>query len=66
MGLRNIPLKWAMKHRTRLEKAAGVAQVDLLCTALTWRLRRTQARSQLSTMQFPPPGPARRAPPARR
>jgi hypothetical protein len=53
MGLRNIPLKWSKKHRTRLEKAAGVAQVDLLCTALTWRLLRTQARSQFSTMQFP-------------
>ncbi|MEV8524942.1 hypothetical protein AB0451_12460 [Streptomyces sp. NPDC052000] len=53
MTLRNIPLKWSKKHRARLEKAAGVAKVDLLCTALTWRLLRTQARSQFSTVAFP-------------
>ncbi|GGX50049.1 hypothetical protein [Streptomyces chartreusis] len=53
MTFSNIPLKWSRKHRTRLVKAAGVAKVDLVCTALTWRLLRTQARSQWSTVAFP-------------
>ncbi|MFZ3596908.1 hypothetical protein [Streptomyces sp. BH104] len=53
MTIRNIPLKWSKKHRIRLEKAAGVAKVDLLCTALTWRLLRAQARTQWSTVTFP-------------
>ncbi|WP_326793953.1 hypothetical protein OHA79_51980 (plasmid) [Streptomyces sp. NBC_00841] len=53
MALRNIPLKWSTKHRTRLEKAAGVAKVDLLCTALTWRMLRTQATTPYSTVGFP-------------
>ncbi|MCQ8835796.1 hypothetical protein [Streptomyces malaysiensis] len=54
MTLRNVHLKWSKKHRTRLEKAAaGVAKVDLLCTALTWRMLRVQAASQFSTVKFP-------------
>jgi hypothetical protein len=53
MTLRNIPLKWSRRHRTRLEKAAGVAKVDLLCTALTWRLLRIQAATQWSSVKFP-------------
>uniref|UniRef100_A0AAU3I9X0 Uncharacterized protein n=1 Tax=Streptomyces sp. NBC_01393 TaxID=2903851 RepID=A0AAU3I9X0_9ACTN len=53
MVLRNIPLKWSRTHRTRLEKAAGVAQVNLLCTALTWKLLRVQAATQWSTVKFP-------------
>lgn len=53
MTLRNVPLKWSSAHRTRLEKAAGVAKVDLLCTALTWRLLRTQATYRYSSVKFP-------------
>ena len=53
MVLRNIPLKWSRKHRTRLQKAAGVAKVDLLCTALTWQLLRDQAKSPFSSIEFP-------------
>lgn len=53
MTLRNVPLKWSRRHRTRLEKAAGVAKVDLLCTNLTWRLLRLQAASRYSSVKFP-------------
>ena len=52
MVLRNIPLKWSRKHRTRLQKAAGVAKVDLLCTALTWQVS-DQAKSPFSSIEFP-------------
>jgi hypothetical protein len=61
VALRNISLKWSKKHRVRLQKAAGVAKVDLLCTALTWGLLRDQARSQFSTIAFP--GPAEKGTP---